>query len=432
MNTSLRIWHPFTNALLDPAPLRVASAEGVYLHLADGRRILDAISSWWVNLHGHANPRISAAVAEQSRKLEHVILAGFTHDPAEELAARLRKWAPAELTHMFLSDDGSTAVEVALKLAVQHFQNLARPEKHEIVALADGYHGDTAGAMSVSDSSPFTAPFDSMRYPVHRVHSAYCYRCPVGLKRESCHIECVQKLEDLLAERGDKIAAVIVEPLLQGVGGMIVHPVEFLQKIRALCTRHDVLSDCRRSAHRIRPHGENVCLRTGERCARPDVPFQRHHGRIPDHGRDVVHGSRGVRVSQRKPHAHFPPRPFLHGECAGLRGRQCQPADIRGRASIRPIAAISRVNADRLADLRGMHQVGDTRHIGTVGALELRADDPGYLSALRPKLYDFFLRRGVLLRPLGNVIYVIPPYVITREELHHVYDIITEAIEALV
>jgi adenosylmethionine---8-amino-7-oxononanoate aminotransferase len=192
MSSPLRIWHPFTNSLLDPSPIRVTRAEGVYLHTADGRKIIDAISSWWVNLHGHANPRIAAAIAEQARKLEHVILAGFTQDAAEELATRLRKWLAPDLTHLFFSDDGSTAVEVALKLAVQYFQNLARPEKREIVALAHGYHGDTAGAMSVSDESPFTEPFRSMRYPVHRVHSAYCYRCPVGLKRETCHIECAQ------------------------------------------------------------------------------------------------------------------------------------------------------------------------------------------------------------------------------------------------
>src|SRR5215469_6272081 len=241
MNSALRIWHPFSNSALDLPPLQVERAEGVYLHTRDGKRFLDAISSWWVNLHGHANPRIGAAIAEQARKLEHVILAGFTHEAAEELASRLSKWVPRGLTHMFFSDDGSTAVEVALKIAVQHFQNLSRPEKVEIVALAHGYHGDTAGAMSVSDESPFTQPFESMRYSVHRVHSAYCYRCPVGLKRESCHIECVQQLERLLEERSERVAAVIVEPLLQGAGGMIVHPVEFLQKVRALCTKHDVL-----------------------------------------------------------------------------------------------------------------------------------------------------------------------------------------------
>src|ERR1700756_3395206 len=188
MSSPLQICHPFSNPVLDPPPIRVTKAEGAVLHTADGRKIIDAISSWWVNLHGHANPRIAEAIAAQARKLEHVILAGFTHDAAEELAERLRKWLPPELTYMFFSDDGSTAVEVALKLAVQHFQNLSRPEKREIVALEHGYHGDTAGAMSVSDESPFTQPFQSMRYPVHRVHSAYCYRCPVGLKRESCHI----------------------------------------------------------------------------------------------------------------------------------------------------------------------------------------------------------------------------------------------------
>ena len=147
MNSPLQIWHPFTNRVLDPAPFRVSRAEGVFLYTGDGRKIIDAISSWWVNLHGHANPRIAAAIAEQARKLEHVILAGFTHDAAQELAERLRKWLPAQLTHMFFSDDGSTAVEVALKMALQHFGNTARSEKREIVALAHGYHGDTAGAM---------------------------------------------------------------------------------------------------------------------------------------------------------------------------------------------------------------------------------------------------------------------------------------------
>src|SRR6267154_1880873 len=232
MSSSLKIWHPFTNAALDPSPIFVERAEGVYLHTRDGRKILDAISSWWVNLHGHANPRIAAAIAEQARKLEHVILAGFTHEGAEEFAARLRAWLAPELTYLFFSDDGSTAVEVALTLAVQHFSNRGRPEKREIVALEHGYHGDTAGAMSVSDDSPFTDPFRSMRYPVHRVHSAYCYRCPLGLRRETCHIECAGQLETLLEERGDKIAAVIVEPLLQAAGGMIIHPLEFLQRVR--------------------------------------------------------------------------------------------------------------------------------------------------------------------------------------------------------
>src|SRR5260370_15258959 len=151
MAAPVRIWHPFTNAALDAPPPRVVRAEGVYLYTADGRKIIDAVSSWWVNIHGHANPRIASAIAEQARKMEHVILAGFTHQPAEELAARLRKWVAPALTPLFFSDDGSTAAEVALKLTVQPFSMSGRPEKRQIVALQHGYHGDTAGAMSVSD-----------------------------------------------------------------------------------------------------------------------------------------------------------------------------------------------------------------------------------------------------------------------------------------
>jgi adenosylmethionine-8-amino-7-oxononanoate aminotransferase len=431
MSGPLQIWHPFTNSALDPAPLRVTKAEGVFLHTADGRRIIDAISSWWVNLHGHANPRIGAAIAEQTRKLEHVILAGFTHDAAEELTSRLRKWVPGHLTHLFFSDDGSTAVEVALKLAVQHFQNLRRPEKREIVALAHGYHGDTAGAMSVSDESPFTEPFQSMRYHVHRVHSAYCYRCPVGLKRESCHIECAEQLEELLVERGDQIAAAIVEPLLQGAGGMIVHPVEFLQKVRALCTKHDVLL--------IADEVLTGFGRTGKMFAcdlanvTPDLMCL---------SKGITGGflTMGTTLCSDRVESAFRSEnrrhTFYHGHSYTGNALACAAANANlqifdDEPVFHRIASIARIHGDRLADLRKLPQVAEVRQIGAVGVLELRAEDTGYLSALRPKLYDFFLRRGVLLRPLGNVVYVLPPYVIEPEELHRVYDVIVEAIETL-
>src|SRR5258707_5820317 len=241
MSSPLKIWHPFTNSKLDPAPIEIERAEGVWLYARDERKIIDAVSSWWVNIHGHANPRIASAIAEQARKMEHVILAGFTHQPAEELAARLRKWVAPELTHLFFSDDGSTAVEVALKLAVQHFSNNRRIEKREIVALEHGYHGDTAGAMSVSDDSPFTDPFRSMRYEVHRVPAPYLYRRAEGVT-EAAHVEhCVRTLAELLEEKSGSIACLILEPLLQAAGGMIVYPAEYLRKARELCTQHGVL-----------------------------------------------------------------------------------------------------------------------------------------------------------------------------------------------
>jgi len=431
MTSPLRIWHPFTNSALDPAPIEIERAEGVWLYARDGRKIVDAVSSWWVNLHGHANPRIAVAIAEQARKMEHVILAGFTHEPAEELAARLRKWVTPELTHLFFSDDGSTAVEVALKLAVQHFSNSGRAEKCEIVALEHGYHGDTAGAMSVSDESPFTDPFRAMRYSVHRVHSAYCYRCPVGLKRESCHIECVQKFETLLEERGDRIAAVIVEPLLQGAGGMIVHPVEFLERVRALCSKHDVLL--------IADEVLTGFGRTGKMFAcdlagiAPDLMSLSKGitgGFLPMGVTLCSDRVQGAFHSENRVHT------FYHGHSYTGNALACAAANASlqifdDEPVFERIANIAKIHAERLEQLRNFAVVGDTRQIGTIGAIELRTEDAGYLSAMRPKLYRFFLERGVLLRPLGNVVYVLPPYVISPDELHRVWDVIAEAVETV-
>ena len=432
MSSPLRIWHPFTNAAVDDAPLHAVRAERVYLYTKDGRRILDAVSSWWVNLHGHANPRISDAIAKQAGKLEHVLLAGFTHDAAEELAERLRKWLPAEMTHLFFSDDGSTAVEVALKLAVQHFSNQGRAQKSEIVALAHGYHGDTAGAMSISDDSPFTKPFESMRYKVHRVHSAYCHRCPVGLTRETCHIECVQQLERLLEEKHENIAAVIVEPLLQGAGGMIVHPVEFLQRVRELCTRYDVLL--------IADEVLTGFGRTGKMFACnvagivPDLMCLSKGitgGFLPMGATVCSDRVEGPFRSENRLHT------FYHGHSYTGNALACAAANaslqiFEDEPVFERIAMIAEVNAERLEEFREHAKVGDVRQIGTIGAIELRADDAGYLSGMRTKLYRYFIDHGVLLRPLGNVVYVLPPYVITRQELHFVYDVILQGIENVV
>jgi len=431
MASPLRIWHPFTNSALDPAPIEIESAEGVWLRAKDGQKIIDAVSSWWVNLHGHANPRIAAAIAEQARKMEHVILAGFTHQPAERLAEGLRKWVPRELTHLFFSDDGSTAVEVALKLAVQHFSNSGRAEKCEIVALEHGYHGDTAGAMSVSDDSPFTDPFRTMRYPVHRVHSAYCYRCPVGLRRETCHIECVQKLAALFEERGNQIAGVIVEPLLQAAGGMIVHPVEFLAKVRALCSKHDALL--------IADEVLTGFGRTGKMFAcdlagvAPDLMCLSKGitgGFLPMGVTLCSDRVQGAFHSENRMHT------FYHGHSYTGNALACAAANaslqiFADEPVFERIAGIAKIHAERLGQLRKFAVVGDTRQIGTMGAIELRTDDAGYLSAMRPKLYRFFLERGVLLRPLGNVVYVLPPYVISPDELNRVWDVIGEAVETL-
>ncbi len=427
---AMQIWHPFTRAGVDPAPLRVTRAEGAWLITEDGRRILDGISSWWVNLHGHAHPRIAEAVAEQAKKLEHVLLAGFVHEPAERLAHGLRQVVPRGLDHVFFSDNGSTAVEVALKMAVQYWRNAGRTEKREVVALEHGYHGDTAGAMSVSDESPFTEAFAAMRFPVHRAHSAYCYRCPVGRKRESCHIECADSLEKILRERGDKIAAIIVEPLLQGAGGMIVHPVEFLQQVRVMAVKYDVLLIADEVLTGFGRCGEMFACQLAD--ITPDLMCLSKGltgGFLP----------LGATLVKSRIHDSFagadPARTFWHGHSYTGNPLACAAAVasleiFRTEPVFERINSIAEIHAERLSRLANLASVGNTRQIGSVAAIELCADDAGYLSALRPKLYKFFLDRGVLLRPLGNVIYILPPYCIASADLNRIYDVIEEAVQS--
>ncbi len=427
----LSIWHPFTQDALEPTPIFIERAEGVYLYTPQGRRILDAISSWWVNLHGHAHPLIAEAIAEQARKLEQVIFAGFTHGPAEELAARLRKVLPLSLEHIFFSDDGSTAVEVALKMAMQFWWNQGRREKRKFVALEHAYHGDTVGAMSVGEDSSFVAAFDSLRFPVYRVPSAYCYRCPVGKTRAACDIDCVKPLARVLEEKEEEIAAVIVEPLLQAAGGMIVHPVEFLQRVRKLCAQHKVLLIADEVLTGFGRTGRMfACERAG---IVPDIMCLSKGitgGFLPLGATVCTNAVREVfRSGDRM-------KTFFHGHSytgsplacaagiASLKIFESEPVFER-------IAAIGRIHSERLPALKDHPAVGDVRSIGTVAAIEIEAEDTGYLSKLRPFLYDFFLEKGVLLRPLGNILYILPPYVISPAELSFVYDVVTEALDRL-
>jgi adenosylmethionine-8-amino-7-oxononanoate aminotransferase len=426
VNPALQIWHPFTQSHIDPEPLRAVSAKGVYLQTEDGRQIIDAISSWWVNLHGHCHPRIMAAISAQANVLDQVLLAGFSHPPIEILTEKLRRIVPPELSHIFYSDNGSTAVEVALKLAVQYWQNCGHPEKSGIVALEHAYHGDTAGAMAVSADSGFTDAFAAMRFPVERVHSAYCLRCPVGKIRSECQIDCLQSLERLLKEKSRHLAAVIVEPLLQGAGGMIVHPAEFLQGVRALCSEYNVLLIA-----------DEVLTGFG-RCGKMfacDVA-----GVTPDFiclSKGITGGvlPLGATLCGDEIYRQFSGegRAFFHGHSYTGNPLACAAAvanleifeteDVFAR-----IQLIARQHEQRLQRLRQHHRVAEVRHIGSIGALELKANDPGYFSSLKPRLYRFFLEQGVLLRPLGNVIYVLPPYAITATELDRVYDVIERAL----
>lgn len=410
----MKIWHPYTQEALDGPPIAIDRGEGAYLYTSDGRRLLDGISSWWVNLHGHGHPLIAEAIANQASKLEQVIFAGFTHQPAEELAARLGGILPKELSYLFFSDDGSTAVEVALKLAIQFWHNKGQPEKQRIVALKDAYHGDTVGAMSVSDDSQFTAAFDPLRVPVLRVD-----RGPESLER-------------LLTERHGEIAALILEPMIQGAGGMIIHPVEFLQRVHRLCAEHHVLL--------IADEVFTGFGRTGRMFACD------HAGVVPD----IMCLSKGltggflplaVTLCRQEIYEAFYSEDrmhtFFHGHSysgsplgcaaaiANLKIFETEPVFER-------IRRIEEVHRERLGHLKGHRAVTNVRMLGTVAAMDLRADDAGYLSSMHSRLYDFFIEHGVLLRPLGNVLYTVPPYVISTEELHGMYDLIDTALARFV
>jgi adenosylmethionine-8-amino-7-oxononanoate aminotransferase len=404
----MKVWHPYTQEATEAPPIEVERGEGAYLYTRGGGRLIDAISSWWVNLHGHAHPLIAEAIAAQAARLEQVIFAGFTHEPAEELASRLSKHLPPALSRIFFSDNGSTAVEVAMKMAVQYWHNLGRPKKHRIVALENAYHGDTIGAMSVSADSPFTAAFHELRIPVLRVGSA-------------------EELEGMLESRHQDIAAMIVEPLVQGAGGMIMYSPELLSRYRNLCEQYDVLF--------IADEVFTGFGRTGRMFA------CEHAGIVPD----MMCLSKGLTggfmplaatVSTEEIYQAFwsedRSRAFFHGHSFSANPLGCAAAIanlkiFENEPVFERIELIEKIHRERLASLEQHPAVGAVRVFGTIAAIELKTADAGYLSELRSRLYPFFIHHGVLLRPLGNVVYTVPPYVIASEDLHYVYDVIDKA-----
>jgi adenosylmethionine-8-amino-7-oxononanoate aminotransferase len=428
------VWHPYTQMKTQPPPLPIVRGQGVYLFTEDGRRLLDGISSWWVNIHGHSHSRLNQAVAAQAQKLEHVIFAGATHEPAVELAERLVGILPAGLSRVFYSDNGSTAVEVAVKLAVQYWRNRGQPSRQRIIALHHAYHGDTVGAMSVSEDSVFTKAFSSLLFPVDRAHPPYCYRCPVNRQRETCGIDCLDDLGQRLRSGGDQIAAVLVEPMLQGAGGMIMWPREFLDGVRQLCYRHGVLMI---ADEVLTGFGRTGRLFACEHASvTPDIICLSKAltaGYLPLAVTAVTNAVYDAFLSDDRG------RTFFHGHSFTANPIACAVAlaslDLieEGRVLER-IARLERQLHDGLAPLARLPIVGDVRVLGGVAAIELVSnkatkDAGGYLDQIGPRLYPAFLERGLLLRPLGNVLYFMPPYVITDAEVDWVISCIGEVLK---
>lgn len=406
------LWHPYTQEKLAPPPIPLMRGRGVWLYTEDGGQILDGISSWWVNIHGHSHPFLNEALARQAGELEHAMFAGFTHRPAIELAEKLVGVLPPGLSKVFYSDNGSTAVEVALKMAYQFWLNTGQEERRIFVALENAYHGDTFGAMAASGDSPFTAPFKEMLFKVLRASDAAA-------------------LEQIFRENKGAIAALIIEPMLQGAGGMIVWEAEFLKQVRELCDRYNVLL--------IADEVLTGFGRTGKM-------FACQHASISP---DIICLSKaltagylplGATAATEEIYEAFYSddrrKTFFHGHSFTANPLACAVAAasldlFETENCLEKIAVINRHFQARLSSLRAYRCVADARIIGAVLAVEIASKSGGYLADIGQKIYGEFIRRGILLRPLGNVLYFMPPYVIAENEIEWVLDEIEEVLAAL-
>jgi adenosylmethionine---8-amino-7-oxononanoate aminotransferase len=409
------VWHPYTQHGAVTAPIVVKRARGAYLYDENGRAIFDAISSWWVTLHGHAEPAIAAAIAEQAAKLEQVIFAGFTHEPGARLAAELVARVPAGLERVFYSDDGSTAVEVATKIALQYWRNRGEPRRL-IVALENAYHGDTFGAMSVSGRSLFTDPFGDLLFEVARLPD------PVDG-------DVGAAFDALVHARGDEIAALIVEPMILAAGGMRMWSASSLRALRELATRHgipliadEVLTGFGRTGPLFACEHAGItpdlmCLSKGLSGGFMAFAATLATGemfeafRSPDRKKTLFHGH-SFTANPIACAAALASLALLDETCASRR----RAIEDSHRGAARRFESLSTVT--------------NVRVLGTIIALDLVAPDRGYLSGVGPALQQRALDRGVLLRPLGDTVYLLPPYCSTSDDLAVAYDVIAEFAEA--
>ena len=424
MNLSERdkavIWHPFTPMKLAEAPIAIVRGEGSYLYTDKGEKFLDMVSSWWVNLHGHAHPYIASKVSEQLQNLEHVIFAGFTHEPAIELAERLLAILPDNQSRIFYTDNGSTAVEVGLKMALQYWHNKGEPKKN-ILALKDAYHGDTFGAMSLSGRGVFTQPFDDFLFNVHFAD------VPVPGNEE----KALYDFEALLNTQEDW-AAFIYEPLVQGTAGMVMYGPDTLEKMLQMakakgmiCIADEVMTGFGRTgslfaSHKMDTLPDIMCLSKGLTGGTMPMGVTSCNQKIfeaylsDDRTKTLFHG-----------HSYTANPVACSAALASmdlLLKDECQQNIIR-------ISALQKAFTEEISKHK---QVIEARYTGTILAIELRTpESTSYFNSFRDLLYQYFIARKIIIRPLGNIIYLIPPYCTTTEDLQYVYEQIRELLSKL-
>ncbi|MBT4770622.1 MAG: adenosylmethionine--8-amino-7-oxononanoate transaminase [Rhodospirillaceae bacterium] len=424
------VWHPFTQMRDASPPIEIVSGRGAELFGADGKTYIDLVSSWWVTIHGHAHPVIAKAIAAQAEKLEQVIFADFTHAPAARLAARLADLLPGDLSKVFYSDNGSTSVEVAMKIAWQYWRNMGNSGRKRFLSFSGGYHGDTLGAMSLGASTGFYAPFEDQLLDVEFLPYPDTW---IG-DNESAEKEAVSlaALDACLDRHGDELAAVIIEPLIQGAGGMRMCRPEFLA---ALC-------------HRLREAGVLLIFdevmtgfgRTGEMfaCEKADV--------VPDIiclakgltggflplaatvcSEDIFEAFYGDDFSRAFAHGHsFTANPL---GCAAAHASLDLFTQENTLVNIEMIESAHRRGLAELSDIAGVERA---RLMGSVAAFDIGRRGEGYGAEIGATLKQAFIERGYLIRPLGNVVYLMPPYCITKAALEESYDAIAGVLATIV
>ena len=431
------IWHPCSQMkdYETLPPMVIDHAKGPWLYDIHGKKYLDIVSSWWANLLGHCNPEINEAIKEQLDSLEHVIFANFSHRPAIELAERLVDITPDRINKFHFNDNGSSSVEAALKMCFQFYHQTGKPEKQRFMCLTEGYHGETIGALSVGSMDLFAKMYQPMMMDNIHVQAPDCYRCPYGKDREHCACECFEHAEKAFAEHAHETAAMIVEPLLQGSAGMRIYPPLYLKKLRALCDKYDVKLIADEIATGFGRTGTMfACEQAG---ISPDVMTISKGltgGYLPmsvtcvsDEIYDAFYADYGE--GKAFPHSHT-----YAGNPIGCATALAVQKIMKEQHILETAAENAKWLTAELSKAFAHHpNVGEIRHIGLIHAIEL-VKDPETKEPLDAKkrtgyaIYKKALERGLVLRPLGDILYFNPPLNITREELSTAIELAHESI----
>ena len=432
------IWHPCSQMkdYEDLKPIVIDRGEGISLYDTNGKKYYDVISSWWCNLLGHCNPAITRAVKNQADKLEHVIFANFTHRGAIDLCEKLVKILPEGLCKFNFTDNGSSSIEAAMKVSFQYHEQTGNPQKTKFMALSEAYHGETIGALSVGDCDLYTRLYKPILMDIKRIQGPDCYRCPNC--RDNCKCECIKSAEETFEKYGNETAALLVEPLLQGSAGMKIYPPLYLKKLRELCNQYNV--------HLIADEIATGYGRTGKM-------FAFEHAKVSP---DIMCLSKGLTggympmaifVTTQKIYDAFyddynTGKAFMHSHTYSGNPLACAAAnavlDLMSDGKILKTAQENAIYFNELIKNTFLphKNVGEVRHIGLINAIELVKDrntKESFDSRLRIgyQIYKKALQKGVILRPLGDVIYFNPPLIIERKDMDYVVNTAFECVKSV-